>query len=536
MKYLQNIHASVLSLMMMLTMVSIDGFSQAKMRKLPSTLNHPSYNSYAPYLSADANAIVYLTDNAEDNVLTPFYSFRSTSDWNEPQPFPKSVYSRLNSVRSFALSADGKKLFYSTLKAPSVGGFDLWTSEWKGSGWAEPTNIALPVNSPAHEGAPSIASDGSTLFFMRCDKMDQEKAQGCKLFSVSKKQNGQWGEPMELPSSINTGNSQSPRIMADGQTLIFSSDKISPNRGGMDLYESKFVNGTWSSPVPLDFVNTERDDQYVSVSALGRYLVRDEKGLRKNELVEYLIPDNLRPKGMTKIDGKVTDATGAPIPAYVSILNLTSNARVFSGRPYADGSFIVYIMEGNKYELAIDPEKDNATFFSKQFDLMIDKIPQVERVTAVLKTVEVGDEIVLEGLKFARESGNVDPATSASQLRKLLRTIKGNPQLKFEIQVLMTGYRQDSIQSEPDLTEVVYDTTRTTFDEIDTLGQVYQKDTLFVRTTFHNDRTWKQSESIVNTLISQGADPASLSFFGNAIPAALPDEKKMIVKAVARRR
>jgi hypothetical protein len=193
-------------------------------------------------------------------------------------------------------------------------------------------------------------------------------------------------------------------------------------------------------------------------------------------------------------------------------------------------------MEGGKYELAVDPEKDNATFFAKQFDLMIDRIPQVERVSAVLKTVEIGDEIILDGLKFARESGNVEPTTSTSQLRKLLRTIKGNPQLKFEIQVLMNGYRQDSIQSEPDLTEVVHDTTRTTFDEIDTLGQVYQKDTLFVRTTFHNDQTWKQAESIVNVLISQGADPASLSFFGNAIPATLPEEKKLIVKAVARKR
>jgi hypothetical protein len=524
MKYLQNIHASVLFLVM-ITVVNMDSFSQAKMRKLPSTLNYPSYNSFAPYLSADANAIVYITDNAEDNTLMPFFSFRNTSDWSEPQPFPKSIYSRLNSVRSFALSADGKKLFYATLKAPSVGGFDLWTSEWKGSGWAEPTNIALPVNSPAHEGAPSVSSDGSTLFFMRCDKMDQEKSQGCRLFSVSKKQNGQWGDPVELPSQINTGNSQSPRIMADGQTLIFSSDKMTPNRGGMDLYETKLTNGTWSAPVPLDFVNTEKDDQYVSVSALGRYLVRDEKGARKNELVEYLIPDKLRPKGMTKIDGKVTDAGGSPIPAYISIFNLTTSSRVFSGRPYPDGSFIVYIMEGGKYELAIDPEKDNATFFAKQFDLITDKIPQVERVTAVLKTVEIGDEIILDGLQFARESGNVDRATSTSQLGKLLRTIKGNPQMKFEIQVLMTGYQQDSIQSALDLTEVMYDTTRTTFDEIDTLGQVYQKDTLFVRTTYHNDRTWKQSESVVNALISQGADPGSLSFFGNAFQGLYQKKK-----------
>src|SRR5262245_33694864 len=100
--------------------------AQAKVRKLPNTLNHPSYNCYDPYLSADANVIVYVTDNAEDNALAPFYSTRDNVDWKEPQMLPKSIYTRLNFLRGFALNADGKKIFLTTLKTPSVGGFDIW--------------------------------------------------------------------------------------------------------------------------------------------------------------------------------------------------------------------------------------------------------------------------------------------------------------------------------------------------------------------------------------------------------------------------
>ncbi len=507
---------------------------QAKMRKLPNVLNHPSYNSYAPYLSADATAIVFITDNAEDDVLTPFYSFRNSADWSEPQLFPKTVYSRLNFVKGFALSADGKKLFYSTLKTPSVGGFDIWMSDWKGTTWGEPVNLGIPVNSAANDGGPSLSADGTTLFFMRCDKMDQAKAQGCKLFSVTKKPNGQWGEAVEL-SSLNSGNSQTPRIMADGETLIFSSDKIIPNKGGMDLYVSRLIKGTWSQPVALDFVNTDKDDQYISVAGLGRYLIRDVAGTRKNELVEYLIPDNLRPKGMMKIDGKVTDPTGGPIPAYISITDITRSKRVYSGRPNADGSFIVYIMEGSRYELAIDPEKDNATFFVKQFDLVSDRIPQVEKVNAVIKNLEPGDEVILDGVKFKPYSAELDREASNAQLQKLMRAIKGNPQLKFEIQVLMRGYQEDSVQSQADLTEVIYDSIRTTYDEIDTAGQVYQEDTVLLRTTFHNDRTWQQARIVAEWLTSQGVDQKNIGFFGNSIPAILPEEKKLIVKAVVKK-
>lgn len=510
---------------------------QAKMRKLPSTLNHPSYNAFAPYLSADANAIVFVSDNAEDNVLTPFYSFRDNADWSEPRLFPKTIYSRLNFVKGFALSADGKKLFYTTLKTPSVGGFDIWTSDWKGNAWSEPANAGPPLNSRSHDGCPSVTPDGNALYFMRCDKMDQNNAESCKIFRVSRKINGQWDEPTQLPDFINTGNSQTPRIMADGESLIFSSDKMPGNKGGMDLYMTQLRNGTWSKPMPLDFVNTEKDDQYISVDALGRYLVKDETGSRKkNELIEYLIPEQLRPRGMMKINGKVTDGSDGPIASYVSVTDIIKNKKVYSGRPYADGTFIVYITEGSKYELAIDPEQDNISFFSKQFDLTTDKIPQAERVTATIKPLLAGDELLLEAVKFKPYSSELDEAASGSELKKLLRLVKANPTFKFEIQVLLAGYQEDTLQSSPDLTEVNYDTIPGTYEDIDSLGQLYERDTFLVKARYHNDRTWQQAQAIVRYLVSQGANENSFGFFGNAIAATLPENRKLTIKAAVKRK
>jgi hypothetical protein len=508
--------------------------AQSKMRRLPNSINHPSVNVYAPFISADASTIVFISDNTEDNILAPFFTFRENNDWREPQPLPKHVYTKLSFLWGNGLSADGKKLYFSTLKSPTVGGYDIWVSELRGSSWAEPVNMAPPVNSKLHDASPSFNPEGTTMYFMRCEKMDQNKADNCKLFSVSKKPNGEWGEPVELPASINTGNSQSPRIMADGQTLIFSSNKFPGSKGGMDLYVTKLNNGTWSKPVPVEFANTEKDEQYVSVAALGRYLLKDEKGKYKNEIVEYLIPDQLRPKGMMKIDGKVTDHTGAPVLAYVSFTDLKTNQRVFTGRPNREGTFLAYIMEGSEYELAVDPEKDNFTFFTKRYDLNSDKIPQIEKVTAIVKPVEPGDELILDHVKFQLYSSEIDLPVSMVELRRLLRAVKANPHLKFEIQVLLKGYEEDSVRSTEDLTEVYYDSIADTYDEIDTLGQLYQRDTVYVSQTWHNDRTLKQAQSIIRYLVSQGVNENSFTFFGNAIEATIPDEKKLTIKAIAR--
>lgn len=514
-----------------LLLISSEAFSQAKFRKLSSAINHPSFNTYAPYISADANALIFISDNAEDNAEVPFYTLRNGSDWMEPAILPKHIYTRLSSQRGYGLSADGKKLFYSTLKTPGVGGFDIWTSDLKGTSWGQPVNLGIPVNSREHEGAPSVTTDGNTMYFMRCTQMDQSKAQGCRLFVVRKKVNELWGDPEELPASINTGNSQTPRIMADGETLIFASDRMPGNKGGMDLYMTKFLNGTWSAPIALDYANTSLDDQYVTIAALGRYLIRDVKGARRNEIVEYLIPDDMRPKGMMKIDGKVTDATGAPVSSYVSIFDINKNKRVYNGRPYADGSFIVYVMEGSKYELSVDPEVDHLTYFAKQFDLTSDKIPQVEKVSAVIKPIAKGDEIVLDGISFKPGTSEIDLRASSSSIEKFMRLVKGNPEAQFEIQTLLTGYEEDSVQSSNDLTEVIIDSVASTYDEIDTLGQLYQKDTVYVKTTYHNNRTWQQGQALIDYFVSQGAKPTNFSVFGNAIPATTPEERKLLLKA-----
>lgn len=507
--------------------------AQAKIRKLSTTINHPSINVYAPYTSFDGNALVFLSDNAEDNVLTMFYSFKENADWKEPIVAPKQVNTRLNFLYGYSLSADGKKLYFTSTKSPGVGGYDILVSDLKGTAWGDPQNLGMPINTRGHEACPSFTTDGSTIYFMRAEKMDQNKAENAKIFTARKKSNGQWDEPVELPAIINTGNSQAPRIMADGETLIFSSDKMPGNKGGMDLYVSKFQNGNWTNPLPLDFVNTEKDDEYVSVNALGRYLLRDSPGARKSELIEYLIPNELRPKGMMKLEGIVTDPAGAPTPAYIAVIDLSTNKRFYNGRPDARGQFLLYLMEGSKYELSIDPEQSNISYFAKQYDLAIDKIPQSEKVTAVLKPIAVGDELSLDAVRFKANSSDLDPA-SFQDLQKLARVIKGNTTLKFEIQVLMKGYKEDNVRSNPDLTEMVIDSIKTKFDDIDTLGQLYKRDTIIVKTIFHNDRTLSQAKAITNYLAQQGIDPASLKIFGNAIPATLPEDKKTTIKAVAR--
>jgi hypothetical protein len=511
---------------------AVAAFGQAQTRRLPSIINHPSNDLFAPYISFDGNALLFIANTGQDGALALSYTARET-DWSAPVEMPKHVTTRLNFLKGYALSADGKKMYYTCAKSPVIGGYDIMVTELKGTTWTAPENLLLPINSKTNDGCPSFTPDGNTLYFMRCDKMDQNKADGCKLFSAKKKSNGQWEDPVELPAHLNTGNSQTPRIMADAETLIFSSNK-NGGKGGMDLFVTKFKNGTWSAPVALDFVNTELDDQYVSAAALGRYLLKESPGARKNsEITEFLFPADIRPRGLTKIEGKITDESGAPIPAYISAVDLSTNKRAFTGRPAADGSYFLYLLEGTHYEISIDPEQSNVSYLAKKYDLTSDKIPQKEKLSAVLKKPVAGDELLLDMVTFKPNSSTLE-SSSETELKRLARLVKANPAFKFEIQVMLNGYEEDSVQSDADLTETTVESITAKYDDIDSLGQLYQRDTVISKITYHNDRTQKQSEAIVSYLVAQGTDPSSFSSFVNAIPAITPESRRLTIKAVAR--
>lgn len=513
--------------------VSLQSFSQPRpVRKMPHPLNQPSFSSFAPYISFDGSAIVFLSDYTDDGTLAMQYSKRTGADWSEPVSQTRNFSSKLNFISGFTLSPDGQTLYLTSQLSNGVGGFDIYSCALKGNTFSTPTNLGIPVNSKLHDSAPTITADGSLLYFMRCESMNSQQADRCKLMMSRRQAGGKWGEAQELPSHINTGNSQTPRIMADGETLLFASNKLQPNKGGMDLYHTRWDGQAWSAPVPLDFVNTPQDDQFVSATAQGQYLLRDAKGDRRTELTEFLFPKELKPKAILRIDGKLENAA---IPAYVAVIDLNTSKRVYTGRPNADGTFTVFLTEGSRYEIAIDPENANATFTSKYFDLTQGIVRPFERYTTSIKEAAADDEIPLGTISFKPYSSELE-STSSNELRRLSRLLKGTPALKAEIQVILQGYVADSIQSDPDLTEMIVDSVEYYLDDIDSLGQLYQRDTLIAEYTFHNDRTQKQAQAVIEQLVALGCDRNGLTYFVNARPEAILEDRKIVVKAVLRKR
>lgn len=131
------------------------------------------------------------------------------------------------------------------------------------------SNLANPVfiknkklNSKYHDGPITVSADGKEMFITR-NNYAATSADGTRNFSlyVSQKQGENWSDPVALPFNSSEYSVGHGSLSPDGQTLYFASD-MPGGKGGVDIYVSHRMNGTWSVPENLAEVNTSGDEMF----------------------------------------------------------------------------------------------------------------------------------------------------------------------------------------------------------------------------------------------------------------------------------
>ena len=234
---------------------------------------------------------------------------------------------------------------------------------------------------------------------------------------------------------------------------------------------------------------------------------------------------------MVKIEGTIAGPEN-PSSSFVTVFSVRDQNKVFSTMPGKDGAFVAYIKEGGIYDLSVDPQKDNFTFFSKIYDLTGEKFSSLEKVSVTLKAAAAGDEITLDGISF--KSGSEMNPSSSQELRRLTRLMQGNSNRSFSIAVTLLGYQKDSVRSNPDLTEVIVDTVRIpVIYKIDSVTTA-TRDSTVIHTTYHNDRTPQQAKALADYLVNQGIPASRISHSGKALTEAVEENRKTMVNVIVR--
>ena len=117
-------------------------------------------------------------------------------------------------VGELHISPDGQWMVFASQRAGGLGGYDLWISNWIGTGWGEPANLGPSVNSAGDENRPYLSPDGQSLWF---DGISRKGLPGPAIFRAERLADGRWGEAQEVISQF----AGEPTLSVDGQSIYF---------------------------------------------------------------------------------------------------------------------------------------------------------------------------------------------------------------------------------------------------------------------------------------------------------------------------
>lgn len=134
---------------------------------------------------------------------------------------------------------DMNLIVYSDKKASGYGGYDLYMSIRKEGIWAEGLNMGPEINGPYDELSPFLSGDGGTLYF---SSNRENSIGGFDVFSSNfQYEANKWSSPENLGIPINSpGDEFHFRPMSDGLKACFSSNRKSA-LGGFDIFLARFT-------------------------------------------------------------------------------------------------------------------------------------------------------------------------------------------------------------------------------------------------------------------------------------------------------
>lgn len=400
------------------------------------------YSEYWPSLSVDEKMLMFTVmlpreDGSANGRISLhedfFFSTREAGQWtsriNAGPPL-----NTLDNEGAQSITADGTILWFTACNRRSGQGMcDLYYSVWQDGQWSVPINPGPPLNGPYSEKHPAISADGRRLFFTS----NRPGGSGSYDIWMAEKTGDRWGAPFNLGDSLNTpGLEQSPFIHPDQQTLYFSSDGWT-GMGQGDLFLSRYSEGKgWSEPENLGYpINTHNDEIGLSVNARGNraYFASDRDKGKDTDIFSFEMPEAARPVPVSYMSGRVFDSGNMKgLKALMQLIDLGSGETVMELESKAgEGDYLISLPTDRDYALNVSAQ--GYLFYSEHFAFRgLHSVSEPQLRDVPLNRIDVGSVVILHNVFFATGSSELKEESRA-ELDKVRQFLSNNAGIKVEI-------------------------------------------------------------------------------------------------------
>jgi OOP family OmpA-OmpF porin len=425
-----------------------------------------------------------------------------------------SSFDELNPV----LSADGRTLFFTIANHPDNMGNkrdpgDIWFSHWDGTGWSAPVHGGNVINDRAYNAVAGISQDGQYLYLLShygasgntartqgisiakhsgngwdtpvnivipyfqnksnriggAISADQHVfvfaaetygTHGVEDLYVTVSENGNWSEPLNLGSVINTKSQElCPSLSDDGKTLYFSSNR-SKGHGSFDVYSSSRLDDSWASwsePINLGSINSDgRELYYRDFPQWGFSLFTstknsdgygdmkvyryDDSPLVQKDSVSAVVSADTIP-GVVEI-AEVRNTNPNVVRLHGKVVSSKSGEVVNAQMTFAgpemqepmvltagSSGYVAEVLSLKQYAIKIEAPGYVSTL--ERLDLRTGDMPELE-MNFNLQPIEIGTTVNLKNVLFQQTKTEILPE-SYDELDLVVSFLKANPHVKIEL-------------------------------------------------------------------------------------------------------
>ena len=214
----------------------IDDENWQKPRSLSGVLNGKGHDASTQLFDNDTKLLMYRNDNNGDI----FVSDKSGGDWGTPKPLDGNINSKAYEGDAF-ISPDGLTLTFATGKYSEDGTLDLYqsTRTSTGSDWGPAKSLGANINTKYDDDSPYMSKDGKTLYF---SSRGHNTMGGYDIFKSDYDEAGRkWGPAQNMGYPVNTPDDDSYyRLSPDGSYAYLSSYRIG-GYGEKDIYTINYI-------------------------------------------------------------------------------------------------------------------------------------------------------------------------------------------------------------------------------------------------------------------------------------------------------
>lgn len=315
--------------------------------------------------------------------------------------------------------------------------------------WTGLEDLGPAVNTvDGWESQPTLSADGRTLFFATV----RPDSKGTDIYFSTRDDQGVWSKAQPVPGPINTaGDEKAPFLHSDSRTLYFAARPAVDENGeaqegrghrgvgGYDIFFSRMKDdGSWDTPRNIGHpINTEQDDHGLIVSADGStalFASSRFRGVGGLDIYGFALPTDARPEDILIVKGEVRDENGEVVSdAKVEITYMdTRRTEVLQVDP-TDGRYATVVNLRKGADVIMTVTKKDHVFDSRAFSLADTARGVTAEVDMTVQRIEVGRSYKVNDITYATNSAEITKA-SEHILDQLIDFLKDNPTVSIRIE------------------------------------------------------------------------------------------------------